>query len=77
MSATSAALLRLIHLYQRHVSSRTPASCRFTPTCSAYAATAIARHGAARGGWLALRRLARCGPWTPPGPDPVPGGGAG
>ncbi|MBN2505186.1 MAG: membrane protein insertion efficiency factor YidD [Verrucomicrobia bacterium] len=47
--------------------------CRFTPTCSQYAIEAIQRQGAARGAWLALRRLLRCHPWGGFGPDPVPG----
>ena len=46
--------------------------CRFTPTCSQYAATAVARHGAVRGSWLAFRRICRCHPWGGSGPDPVP-----
>jgi hypothetical protein len=66
------ALLAVIRLYQAHVSAHTPASCRFEPTCSAYAHEAITRHGAAVGTWLAVKRVARCGPWTPPGHDPVP-----
>lgn len=47
--------------------------CRFQPTCSAYALDALERHGAVRGGWLALRRLMRCHPWGGQGYDPVPG----
>lgn len=48
------------------------ARCRYTPTCSAYAAEALARHGALAGSALALRRLCRCHPWGGCGPDPVP-----
>jgi uncharacterized protein len=58
--------------YQRFVSPVLPPACRFTPTCSQYAIEAIQRHGAMRGGWLALKRLARCHPWHPGGHDPVP-----
>ncbi len=64
--------LALIRAYQLLVSPFTPPHCRFTPTCSAYAAEAIARHGACSGGWLALKRLARCHPWGGMGDDPVP-----
>jgi uncharacterized protein len=46
--------------------------CRFTPSCSEYALEAICRHGVARGGWLAVKRLLRCRPWGAHGPDPVP-----
>ena len=59
-----------IHLYQRTLSpaaARAGAVCRFTPTCSHYANSVIARDGILRGGWLALRRVLRCGPWTPAG----------
>ena len=49
-----------------------PSSCRYQPSCSAYAITALKRYGAARGGWLAVRRIARCHPWGGYGPDPVP-----
>ncbi len=65
-------LLGVIGFYSRAVSPALPARCRFYPTCSAYAAEAIARHGAARGTWLALRRLAKCAPWHPGGVDRVP-----
>ncbi len=47
-------------------------SCRYQPTCSHYAIEALERHGAARGGWLTLKRLCRCHPWGGLGPDPVP-----
>ncbi|MEK6541487.1 MAG: membrane protein insertion efficiency factor YidD [Pseudomonadota bacterium] len=49
-----------------------PPSCRYTPSCSAYAITAIERHGAIKGGWLATKRLLRCHPWGSSGHDPVP-----
>lgn len=65
-------LLALIRFYQKGISPLTRPSCRFTPTCSAYAAEAISRHGAGRGSWLALRRLLRCHPFGGHGYDPVP-----
>ena len=49
-----------------------PPSCRYQPSCSAYAITAIERYGAARGGWMALKRIGRCHPWGGQGHDPVP-----
>lgn len=58
--------------YQVLISPLLPPSCRFTPTCSNYALLAIERHGLARGGWLALKRIGRCHPWNPGGYDPVP-----
>lgn len=66
-------LLKLIRFYQRYISPYTPACCRFRPTCSAYAFEAIQKYGAFKGGWLAIKRLARCNPfnhgdWY----DPVP-----
>ena len=55
--------LLLIRFYQKCISPYTPPSCRFTPTCSAYAYTAIQKYGALKGGYLALRRLLRCNPY--------------
>ena len=66
------ALLLMIRGYQTLISPWLPPGCQYTPTCSAYAAEAIGRHGAARGGWLAVRRLLRCHPWGGSGYDPVP-----
>jgi len=63
----------LIRLYQRTLSRVLPNVCRFQPTCSQYAVEAYERHGFWRGSWLALRRLLRCHPFNPGGPDPVPG----
>lgn len=64
--------LATVRAYQRWISPARPPTCRFTPSCSAYAVEAIERHGALRGGWLTARRLLRCGPWHPGGHDPVP-----
>ncbi|MHA3841529.1 membrane protein insertion efficiency factor YidD [Sphingomonas aestuarii] len=49
-----------------------PPSCRYSPSCSAYAIEALRRYGAVKGGWLALRRIGRCHPWGGSGHDPVP-----
>lgn len=67
-------LIGAVRVYQMTISSWTPSSCRFTPSCSAYAVEAIETHGALRGGWLTLRRLGRCHPWGGHGYDPVPAG---
>lgn len=56
-------LLALIRFYRRSVSPLRPPCCRFLPTCSQYALEAIERHGAWKGGWLALRRISRCHPF--------------
>ncbi|HEX3785253.1 MAG TPA: membrane protein insertion efficiency factor YidD [Pseudonocardiaceae bacterium] len=65
-------LLVLISFYRRWISPLLPPSCRFYPSCSAYAVEAVTVHGAFKGSWLAFRRLLRCGPWHPGGLDPVP-----
>jgi putative membrane protein insertion efficiency factor len=70
-------LIGAVRLYQLAISSWTPASCRFTPTCSTYAIEAVARHGAAKGAWMALKRIGRCHPWGGHGYDPVPPSDAG
>jgi len=63
----------LVRGYQLFISPVLPGSCRYEPSCSAYAAEAIMRHGAMRGGWLAAKRIARCHPFGGWGYDPVPG----
>jgi len=64
-------LIAVIRMYQRRLSRWTPAVCRFQPTCSEYAAQAVARHGALKGSGMALARLCRCHPFHPGGDDPV------
>jgi putative membrane protein insertion efficiency factor len=66
------ALLALLRAYQYVLRPMLGANCRFYPSCSDYAREAIERHGAFRGTWLALSRVARCQPWHPGGYDPVP-----
>lgn len=58
--------------WQKGPSRLLPPSCRFHPSCSAYAVTALSRYGALKGGWLTVKRLARCHPWGGCGDDPVP-----
>ena len=65
-------LIALIQFYRKHISPLSPPSCRFIPTCSQYAITAIERFGAIKGTGLTIWRLLRCGPWNPGGFDPVP-----
>lgn len=65
-------LVLLVRGYQVAISPILPASCRYLPTCSHYAIEALEKHGALRGGWLAVKRIARCHPFRPGGYDPVP-----
>ena len=65
-------LLFVIRFYQRNISPNTCPSCRFQPTCSTYARIAIERYGVCKGGLLAVKRLARCHPFSKGGYDPVP-----
>ena len=64
--------LLMIRFYQSVISPFTPASCRYSPTCSQYSKEALIKHGAFKGGWLALKRILSCHPWGGKGYDPVP-----
>lgn len=66
------ALILVMKGWQKGPSQVLPPSCRFQPSCSAYAITALSRYGAVKGSWLALKRLLRCHPWGGTGHDPVP-----
>jgi len=65
-------LIGLVRLYQRTLAHFIGGQCRFSPSCSNYALDALRTHGAFRGGWLTIRRVARCHPWGGAGDDPVP-----
>ncbi|MDR3166908.1 MAG: membrane protein insertion efficiency factor YidD [Treponema sp.] len=65
-------VLLLIRFYQQALSPYLPASCRYVPTCSAYAYEAVQKHGVFRGLFLAVKRILRCHPFHPGGYDPVP-----
>lgn len=71
-SAFARLLVAPIRFYQRFISPGLPATCRYYPTCSAYAVESLQEHGAFRGFWFALRRVGRCHPWHAGGMDPVP-----
>ncbi len=70
-SFAAAFLLALLTFYQRCLSPALPSACKFYPTCSQYAREAVTRYGAARGSWMALKRLLRCRPFAKGGYDPV------
>ena len=72
MSFFARILLYLVRVYQAFFSALMPSACKFYPSCSHYAAEAVAVHGARRGAWLALRRIGRCHPFTRGGVDLVP-----
>lgn len=64
--------IKLIRLYQRYISTLTPPTCRFQPTCSNYAVEAISEYGVIKGTWLGTKRILKCHPFHPGGYDPVP-----
>jgi len=64
--------LLCITIYRRMISPLLPPSCRYLPTCSEYALTAVQRYGFLKGGRMGIKRIARCHPWHPGGYDPVP-----
>lgn len=66
------AALLPVYIYRGCISPMLPPSCRFTPTCSRYAIEAVLKHGVLKGGWLTIKRIARCHPWGGSGYDPVP-----
>ncbi|MBT2290651.1 membrane protein insertion efficiency factor YidD [Paenibacillus albidus] len=72
MSVARKTLQAPIRVYRKYISPLKPATCRFYPTCSAYALEAIEVHGPLKGSWLAAKRIARCQPFHPGGLDPVP-----
>lgn len=72
MSLAARVLVAVIRGYRGLVSPLLGRHCRYEPTCSTYGHEAVVRHGAARGVWMTLRRVARCHPWAPGGYDPVP-----
>lgn len=62
----------LIRGYKKFISPLTPSTCRYQPTCSTYAISALERHGLFKGGWLAIKRIGSCNPFGGSGYDPVP-----
>lgn len=72
MSPAACFVLWALRMYKRHISPGLRPACRFIPTCSEYAYTAVERYGFRKGGWMALKRLLRCNPFCRGGYDPVP-----
>ncbi|NJM75439.1 MAG: membrane protein insertion efficiency factor YidD [Acaryochloridaceae cyanobacterium RU_4_10] len=72
MNIAKTFLIGTIQVYRSLISPLFPPSCRYQPTCSAYAMEAIAQHGAVLGSWMAVKRILRCHPWSAGGYDPVP-----
>jgi len=71
-SAVARGAIFLIELYRHAISPMRLPTCRFSPTCSQYAVDALSEYGLIRGGWLAVLRLLKCGPWHRGGWDPIP-----
>ncbi len=65
-------LILLINFYRKYISPGFPPTCRFSPTCSAYALEAVTKHGAIKGSYLSIKRILKCHPFHPGGFDPVP-----
>ena len=72
MNGMKTLLKALVRFYRKFISPLKPPTCRFYPTCSAYALEALEKHGALKGSYLAVRRIVKCHPFHPGGIDPVP-----
>ncbi len=71
-TAIASVFIVIIKFYKACISPLLPASCRYTPTCSAYSLEAIQKYGPFKGGWMAIKRIVSCNPWGGHGHDPVP-----
>lgn len=65
-------IIGIVKFYQHFISPFTPATCRYTPTCSQYTLEALQKHGPFKGSWLGIKRIGKCQPWGGSGYDPVP-----
>lgn len=72
LSTMKKVLIKVVKFYRRNISALSPPTCRFIPTCSAYALEALEKHGALKGSWLSLKRILKCHPFHKGGYDPVP-----